>query len=155
MVWAGGQRRTLRALKDKHNSSLWLWPPLCRRRYLLDNTDNTYLITLDNTVNMEIPKSRLHTLESWAAGWMTRPTDGCCLHDAAMLETQPAGASYGVLTGHAVDGNRSFSVPWGLKERHKPKNCVACFQCAKIPSLSCSCGFRTCFWNKKNSRQVS
>lgn len=43
---------------------------------------------------------------------------------------------------------RSSSLPWALKETHRLKNCVACFQCAKISSLS-SCGFRTWFWNKE------
>lgn len=32
MVWTE-HRRLLRALKDRHNSCLWLWPALCRRKY--------------------------------------------------------------------------------------------------------------------------
>lgn len=95
-------------------------------------------------------------------GWPNQryQTDGCCLHNAVVLKTWSPGASHSALAGHQVGRQlwwkqMLLSLPWVLKERHRSKNWVAHFQCAKTSLLSCSGSFRTCFWNKKNTRWVS
>lgn len=157
MFWMG-HRRVLQALKDRYNSILWLWSPLCRRK--CSPRQHSKVLTL----LLSTRPTAGH--DSWDQAACIAVTDGqkddqtsivkligaacrmllCKKHGLALLLTVPW---RGIAWQEVCGDNRSYSFPWALKEKHKPKNCVACFPCAKILLLSCSCGFKTCCWNKE------